>query len=154
MTNEVLAIALSQAAFGAVTLMFIAYSTVVANNVDARDVDRQKKQEKKLRKAKILGVPTPICYVHEGREAQELSRALRQFSTVLAGAYVFLLCVSTWLIAPEWLSWSFVQSTATAFRGYGFAPHDPAILYTVLVVALAWRLKWRCGKFFAAGRDP
>lgn len=40
MTNEVLAVALSQAAFGTVTLMFIAYSTVVANNVDARDVDR------------------------------------------------------------------------------------------------------------------
>lgn len=153
MTTQALAIALFQAAFGAVTLMFIVYSTVVANKVDERDVARERKQAKRLRKAKVAGVPKPICYVYEDAEAANLSRALRQASTILACIYVLLLCLSILMIAPRWLSWPFVQSAAANIHGHGFSPHDPAVLYTLLVVVLAWWLKRRCDTFFAAGRD-
>ena len=152
MTMQVLAIALSQAAFGAVTLMFIAYSTVVANKVDERDPSRERKQARKIRKAEIIGVPEPVCYVYEGTKAENLSRTLRQTSTVLACTYVLFFCLSMLMIAPKWLSWSFVQSTAKALCDYGFSPHDPATLYTLLVVFLAWWLKRSCDTFFACGR--
>lgn len=152
MPNEVLAAALSQAAFGALTLMVIAYATMVALKVDERDADREKRLRRKFRRAKIHGMPRPVFYVHEGREAESLSRYLRHFSVVITGAYFLFLFISMSLIDPKWLEWSFVQSTAAKVRGHGFAPHDSAILYTVLVVTLCLWLKWRCAKFFAAGR--
>lgn len=152
MTTQALAVALSQAAFGAVTMMFIAYSTVVALKVDERDIDRERKQAKRLRKADFIGVPAPIYYIYADRKAADLSRRLRLTSTTLASMYVIFLGLSTLMIAPEWLSSPSAQSLAATFRCYGFSPHDPAILYTLAVVGLAWWIKRRCNAFFAAGR--
>ena len=57
MTEDAIAIALSQAAFGAVTLMFIAYSTIVASKVDERDVEKEKSHIKDYEEA---GLPVII----------------------------------------------------------------------------------------------
>lgn len=152
MTTQALAVALSQAAFGAVTMMFIAYSTLVALKVDERDAGRERKQAKRLRKANFIGVPAPIYYVYADPKAADLSRKLRKTSTMLASMYVIFLGLSTLMISPGWLSPS-AQSLAATFRCYGFSPHDPAILYTLVVVGLAWWIKRRCDLVFAAGRQ-
>lgn len=158
MTTQALSLALSHAAFGAVTMMFIAYSTVVALKVDERDVDRERKFAKRLHKAKLVGIPEPIFYVYT--DAGGLSRKLHHASIILAVMYAILLGLSLLMIEPKWLStlapsWSsssIAQGLAETVRRHGFSPHDPAILYTIVVVVLSWRVKWRCDLFFAAGR--
>lgn len=153
MTEDAIAIALSQAAFGAVTLMFIAYSTVVASKVDERDTKREKSHVKDYAKAGLSVARQPVFYVHSGPKAVLLSRAIRLASSCLAAVYVLFFCLSTVMISPEWLSWSAARDFAGALEGYGFSPHDPAIGYTLVVVLLAWYINRRNHDFFAGGRD-
>ena len=63
MTEDAIAIALSQAAFGAVTLMFIAYSTIVANRVDERDLEKEKSHVKDYEDAGLPVPHQPVFYV-------------------------------------------------------------------------------------------
>lgn len=152
MTEDAIAIALSQAAFGAVTLMFIAYSTIVANRVDERDLEKEKSHVKDYEDAGLPVPHQPVFYVYVGAKAVLLSRHIRLSSTLLAVAYVVFLCLSTVMIAPEWLSWSIARDVAGALEQYGFSPHDPAIGYTLLVVLLAWQLSRRNHDLFSGGR--
>ena len=152
MTEDAIAIALSQAAFGAVTLMFIAYSTIVAGKVDERDIEKEKSYLKYYEEAGLPVAHQPVFYLHVGTKAVLLSRDIRLSSTLLAVAYVLFLILSTLMIAPEWLSWSTARNIASAIESHGFSPHDPAIGYTLLVVLLAWHINRRDHDLFARGR--
>ena len=152
MTEDAIAIALSQAAFGAVTLMFIAYSTIVAGKVDERDVEKEKSHLRDYEEAGLPVAHRPVFYLHVGAEAVLLSSHIRLASTFLAVAYILFLCLSTVMIAPEWLSWSMARNIASALEHYGFSPHDPAIGYTLLVVLLTWHISRRNHDLFAGGR--
>ena len=74
MTEDAIAIALSQAAFGAVTLMFIAYSTIVASKVDERDVEKERAYVGAYEEAGLLVDHQPVFYLYVGPKAVLLSR--------------------------------------------------------------------------------
>lgn len=139
-------------ALGAVTLMFIAYSTIVASKVDERDVEKEKSHIKDYEEAGLPVDHQPVFYLHVGAKAVLLSRDIRLSSTFLAVAYVVFLCLSTVMIAPEWLSWPTARNFASVLENHGFSPHDPAIGYTLLVVLLAWCISRRNHDLFAGGR--
>ena len=153
MTEDAIAIALSQAAFGAVTLMFIAYSTIVASKVDERDVEKEKAYVRAYEEAGLPVDRQPVFYLYVGSKAVLFGRAIQLSSVCLAVAYILFLCLSTVMIAPAWLSWSPARDFAGALGNYGLSPHDPAIGYTLLVVLLAWYISRRNHGFFAGGRS-
>lgn len=154
MTEDAIAIALSQAAFGAVTLMFIAYSTVVSNKVNERDMDKERSLVKDYEEAGLPVAHQPVFYLYIGAKAALLSRDIRSASTYLAVAYVVFLLLSTVMISPEWLSWSTAKDLARSLESYGYSPHDPSIGYTLLVVLLAWHISRRSHDLFSGGRHP